>query len=91
VWALIEGGMPVLAMRHVKIIWRVTGEGPLVLVAVNRAGGALTANEVAAHGGSNWRRPGDEWGTEWTFPTTGCWNVHVERGELSGDIWLHVS
>jgi hypothetical protein len=91
VWALVEGGIPVPAQRDVKIIWRVTGNGTLTLMAVNRAGESLRAEDVAAHDGSSWRRPGDEWGSAWNFPEPGCWDLHVERGTTVADVWLRAA
>ncbi|MDX6324409.1 MAG: hypothetical protein QOK15_763, partial [Nocardioidaceae bacterium] len=44
-----------------------------------------------AHSGSNWARPGEEWGTGFVFPTTGCWDLHVRSGGTTGDVWVKVA
>jgi hypothetical protein len=43
-----------------------------------------------AHGSSNWRRPGSEWGVGYTFPEPGCWRIHAGDGVVAGDLWLDV-
>jgi hypothetical protein len=44
-----------------------------------------------AHLGSDWNRPGDGWGTGWTFPEAGCWRFQIRRGNdmatLSADVF----
>lgn len=90
-WALVEGGTPVPVKDDFKIIWRVTGGGHLSLVAVDGARDTLRPLGVEPHSGSDWHRPGDEWGTAWNLPQPGCWDVHVERGSTTGDIWLIAS
>jgi hypothetical protein len=42
------------------------------------------------HGGSNWVRPGDQWGTGWEFPVPGCWTFRVETGAFTAEISLDV-
>jgi hypothetical protein len=42
------------------------------------------------HGGSTWRRPGEEWGTGFVFPKAGCYRVEVTRTRGSGYLWLPV-
>jgi hypothetical protein len=90
VWALVEVGLPVRSGRQIKIIWHVTGDGPLTLLAQGRTGQTLRPEELAPHSGSNWDRPGQEWGSSWKFPEPGCWNLHIERSPLVGDIWIRV-
>jgi hypothetical protein len=43
-----------------------------------------------AHGQSGYQRPGDEWGTGFSFATGGCWHIHLTRDDTSGDVWLNV-
>lgn len=60
-WALLFIEPPVLhANPDVKIVWRMTGAGPLHLQAVGPRGqlGPVFGPEV--HLGSTWNRPGDE-------------------------------
>jgi hypothetical protein len=67
--------------EEVKIVWRLTGEGDPSFQAVGAEG---QVHELAwgpdLHAGSNWGRPGQEWGTGWTFPAEGCWVLEVARG-----------
>lgn len=76
---------------EIKIVWRVTGDGDLTIEAVGPDDTTIEPDwGPEIHGGSNWVRPGDEWGTGWTFPEVGCWTFQVRRGEsiasLSVDI-----
>jgi hypothetical protein len=91
-WALIfqKPGDPVRAGKQVKIVWRMTGRGSLSLVAVDGTGIQVGPDVIGAHGGSTWDRPGDEWGSLFTFPEPGCWDIHAERTSVAGDVWLAV-
>ena len=42
------------------------------------------------HLGSNWNRPGAEWGTGFTFPVAGCWDLHATSDNAFGDVWLKI-
>ena len=90
VWALIFNtwnlpiGDPVQipAMREVKIVWRITSDGDVSIDAVGSDGITIVPDwGPVAHLGSNWNRPGDEWGTGWTFPEAGCWTFRIRRGD----------
>jgi hypothetical protein len=73
----------------IKIVWRMTGTGDLHLVAIGPQGQHVAPDwGPQAHSGSNWNRPGDEWGAGFTMPVTGCWNLHASRADTSGDVWL---
>lgn len=43
-----------------------------------------------AHVSSNYVRPGDEWGTGFSFETPGCWELLLERDNGSASFWLEV-
>ena len=43
-----------------------------------------------AHGGSNWDRPGNEWGAGFVFPHAGCWEIQAASGSNTGRMWLDV-
>jgi len=74
-----------------KIVWRVTGEvDEFQAEARSEAGTIITPIWAEYHGGSNWQRPGQEWGTGFNFPTPGCWRITVTRGETTGEIDLEV-
>jgi hypothetical protein len=94
VWglALGPGHVPPRTGDELKIVWRMTGTGPLTVV--------LTAPDgrrrplvfgPEPHGASNYHRPGDEWGTGFRFSTGGCWHVHLTRHDTAGDVWLNVA
>jgi hypothetical protein len=78
---------------ELKIVWRLTGGGEPVFSA-STADGA-TVGPVwgpEPHTGSTWNVPGDEYGTGWTFPTAGCWTIHVARdGGAYGELALRVA
>ena len=92
-WGLIESttGIPPQAKTDVKIVWRMTGSGDFTIVASGPQNKQVRPSQgPAAHAGSNWPRPGDEWGTVFTFPLAGCWNLHATRGNASGNVWLDI-
>jgi hypothetical protein len=44
-----------------------------------------------AHGtASSYQRPGEEWGTGFRFPTSGCWHIRLTRSDNVGDVWFDV-
>ena len=92
-WALLDGGqVPEPKGSQVKIIWRMTGNGDLRLSATGPVGQTVRPDwGPQAHGGSNWERPGDEWGAGFTFPVAGCWDVHAARDDVVGDVYLMVA
>jgi hypothetical protein len=65
----------------VKIVWRVTGTGPLHVRAVGPDGAVgRLAFGPERHSGSNFTYPGGEWGTGIRFTRPGCWQVRLSRG-----------
>jgi hypothetical protein len=96
-WALLEGGefgnqraavLDGIVGKATKIVWRMSGQGDLHLSAIAPSGETIAPAEVRPHDGSNWKRPGDEWGSYFTFLKPGCWQLHAERGNDVGDLWL---
>ena len=85
------GGVPPRAGEELKIVWRMTGEGPLKVVVTAPDGGKkpLTFGPEA-HGASSYDRPGDEWGTGFRFTIPGCWHIRLIRSDNVGDVWLNV-
>lgn len=80
-WGLVFAQYPVQPRMGTKIVWRMTGSGPLSIHAEGPNGQSLHPSwGPAFHEGSNWNRPGDEWGTEFRFPTAGCWTIDATRG-----------
>jgi hypothetical protein len=39
----------------------------------------------------DWPGGGTPWAGTLTFPESGCWRVHVQRGGLTGEVWLRAS
>lgn len=91
-WALLQSyTVPPKAQVDVKIVWRMTGSGNFTIVAFGPHGMKVSPSEgPEAHSGSNWNRPGDEWGTVFIFPAAGCWDLHATRDNASGDVWLKI-
>lgn len=84
--------MPVRVGEQVKIVWRMTGSGPLHLTVTNPQGKRLALQwGPEGHGSSNFDRPGQEWGAGYLFKTAGCWHLHAQRTNASGDVWLQVA
>ena len=82
---------PLLSNREIKIVWRVTGSGDATFSAVGPGG--VRVDPVwgpIPHSGSNFRYPGQEWGTGFSFPTPGCWTVHVARDDMTGRFELPI-
>lgn len=91
IWALLFGDYPARQGREIKIAWRMRGEGPLVLSATGPTGRTVAPlSGPEPHLGSNWERPGDEWGSFWRFPQPGCWTVHLVRGTNHGTAGIQV-
>ncbi len=90
-WMLVEGAWPIRVGQASKLIVRMTGRGALQLSAVGPNGERLRPQDGPnVHEGSDWARPGDEWGSGWTFPTAGCWTVKGRRDGNDGSVALIV-
>ena len=87
-WALVFDRVPVPTGQKVKIAWRMTGAGPLRLLALGEHEQVVRPRDLIRHGGSNWDRPGEEWGGFFVFPSAGCWDIQARRGSVTGDVWL---
>ncbi|SRR6266487_5039537 len=75
-----------------KIVWRITGTGEEFHAQAQSEDGTIILPIWGPeyHGGSNWERPGTEWGTGFNFPEPGCWTITVTRGATTGEIALDV-
>ena len=76
-----------------KIVWRITGTGRQFDIFARHEDGTVIHPIWGPdyHGGSNWERPGDEWGTGFNFPKPGCWTLTVTLGATVGEIRLEVA
>lgn len=99
VWALFFNTWPlppgeavrIPVNEEVKIVWRSTGEGSLTIEADDQDGVSIEPIwGPDVHGSSNWERPGQEWGTGWIFPSTGCWTFDVSRGDNTAEMVVEV-
>ena len=92
VWALLLLGPTSSVNSATLIVWRATGSGAFQVYASGPGNARLLpADGPDPHLGSNWQRPGDEWQTNFIFPTPGCWQLQVTRGaDLHANIWLNV-
>jgi hypothetical protein len=98
VWALIFFPMPpgepirMPVNTEIKIVWRVTGTGAFSIAAIGPAGRNIAPDlGPDIHDGSNWKRPGDEWGTVWTFPEPGCWSFQIQRGDSTAQLTVDIT
>ncbi|MEU8124208.1 hypothetical protein AB0C21_36315 [Spirillospora sp. NPDC049024] len=83
---------PLRAGRDLKIVWRVTGSGPLRLTSVDPRGRERPVVwGPEPHGGSSFQRPGQEWGAGYRIGEPGCWRFRVLRGGGTADVWLRVA
>ena len=90
VWALLFFDQAKVNEEE-KIVWRITGGGELTIQAQNAEGTILSPTwGPEYHDSSSWTRPGQEWGTGFTFPKAGCWVITVTRGSTIGEIALDV-
>lgn len=74
--------------RPIKIVWRMTGSGPLRLAATSPTGTATGPASGPQEQGSNWNRPGDEWGSSFVFAEPGCWQIQASRDSSVADLWI---
>jgi hypothetical protein len=85
VWALAQGRgqLPPNVGDDLKIVWRVTGTGPLRVAFIGPDGTPrpLTFGPER-HLASSFHRPGEEWGTGFHFDRAGCWQIRVDRGRV---------
>lgn len=82
---------PVHAGLSEKLIWRMGGTGPLSIYAEHTDGTRVSPVSYGPHSGSTWNRPGDEWGSDFLLPRSGCWRFHLARTDAEGDIWIVVA
>ena len=76
---------------EIKIVWRVAGEGDLAIEALGPRETSIDPDwGPEIHGGSNWDRPGHEWGTGWTFPEVGCWTFEIHRGDSTAQLSIDI-
>lgn len=84
--------LPIRNGEELKIVWRMTGNGDLSVTSTSPSSrpGVLTFGPES-HSGSNYTRPGDEWGTGFKFDEAGCWHIHLQRTIGAGDVWIDIA
>lgn len=82
---------PIRSGDEVKIVWHITGQGPLSLQYFDPSGAKrpLTFGPTE-HLDSSFDRPGDEWGAGFQFDRKGCWRIRLSRKGTTADAWLTV-
>ncbi len=94
VWALLEVSVPPSELAvgdDAKIVWRSSGSGDFDVYAISPGGKTAQSDPpVTSHLGSNWKRPGDEWGSYFELFEPGCWKFRVQHGTESARLWLMV-
>jgi hypothetical protein len=92
VWALLYEPSPWKAGQEVKVVWRATGAGAFAVTAFGpefqRVAPIAGPTE---HYGSNWERPGDEWGTFFRLDEPGEWVLQVQRGRDTASLPITVT
>jgi hypothetical protein len=76
--------------KETKIVFRMTSGIPRVFYSVAPDGTRVAPIWMEPHVGSNWNRPGAEWGAGFVFDTAGCWRIHAGTAPSFGDLWLSV-
>lgn len=78
--------------ESMKMAVRMTGSGALAVHVIAPDGSERSLDwGPELHGGSNFDRPGAEWGIGYTFDEPGCWQIAFERGEADrADFWFDV-
>jgi hypothetical protein len=92
VWGLLDFSGPPRVATVEKVVWRMTGSGSFRVTAVGPGGRRLRPTwGPEIHGSSNWDKPGQEWGTGFTFTQPGCWDLIAARRNSQGQVWLQVA
>ena len=84
-----EAELEGLVGKEMKIVFRLTSGIPTNFFAVMPGASRVNPNwKSRMHTGSNWARPGSEWGAGFVFPRTGCWRIHAGSPPVQADLTL---
>ena len=87
--AFLRRDEPLRVGVDIKIAWRMTGKGDLNVDLIDPDGHPKAlAWGPEAHGGSNYHRPGDEWGTGFELDQPGCWEIRMSRDASHASVWI---
>jgi hypothetical protein len=91
IWALLFFDKA-YAKKDEKIVWRISGTGKQFDIQAKHEDGTIIHPIWGPdyHTSSTWNRLGDEWGTGFNFPKSGCWTLTVTLGDTIGEIFLDV-
>jgi hypothetical protein len=92
VWADAQGRVPPKVGDVLKIVWRLSGKGPLHVTFAGPDERQRPLDFGPDHHvfGSNLRAPGDEWGTGFAFDAPGCWTIRLVHSRVTATIRLKV-
>jgi hypothetical protein len=86
--AVVMEGRPFPAHADIKIVWRLTGSGPLKLFATGHGSKRIRPPQFAKHSLPGLTGSGDEWGSVFRFPAAGCYVLHAQRSHTKAYIKL---
>lgn len=90
-WALAIGPFEGVVGKPKKIVFRMTSGLPSVFYSIAPDGRKVApVSGPTPRIGSNWNRPGLEFGSMWLFDVPGCWQIYAGLGPAQGDIWITV-
>jgi hypothetical protein len=92
IWALFFTPVPPPANQEIKVVWRMTGAGDFTFQVSDAQGRTVPLVwGPDGHGSSSWNHPGNEVGTGFKFPHSGCWQIHVAKPAVDADLWLDIA
>ena len=89
-WAKLKDGTSARSGVEFRIVWRIPGSSQLRLTALGPGGDQVEPTLVAPTSAPGWTRPGDAWTSTFLLPSSGCWRVNAQRGQIHGDVWFEV-
>ena len=91
-WVLPPSQQMLRVGRTFKLVFRLTGEGPVEAFAIAPDGRrAEPTAPLRPHAASNFNRPGQEWGAFFRVYEPGCWDLVVQRGRTRGVLPLPIA
>lgn len=96
-WALLPERSPIVTGELTDVRYRMAGNDLVRIIAYGPEGISVVPRQGAKpkdQETKDWPRlkGGTEWATHLAFPTAGCWNIHVMRGNGAiADFWLDIA
>ncbi|MGE5251758.1 MAG: hypothetical protein ACM3QS_16265 [Bacteroidota bacterium] len=89
-WALLFARDGVFRTgSRARILWKMTdGRGDIRLLAIHESGLSVAPvyGPISRATRSQWAHAGQEWGSEFIFPISGCWRILVARWLIETDL-----